>query len=189
VAALNSRSLGFGRHLGQFTFRPLDKTNRSLSLAAPNQNGKLRPTESRRPQEFEMLEPGNEPLHTHSLQLRVCYQETDGQRRVHHANYLNYFERGRVEMLRAAGVSYRDFEDSGLMLVVIEMNVRYHSAAQFDDLLNLSTTLTEVRKVRIRHRYTIHRDDELIVEADSMVACVDREGNPKRLPDLLLTPT
>jgi acyl-CoA thioester hydrolase len=134
-----------------------------------------------------MHQPGNDPLQAHSQQLRVTYQETDGQRRVHHANYLNYFERGRVEMLRAAGISYKELEDSGLMLVVIEMNVRYHSAARFDDLLKLTTAVTEVRKVRIRHQYTIHRDDELIVDADSMIACVDRGGNPRRLPDRLLT--
>jgi acyl-CoA thioester hydrolase len=134
-----------------------------------------------------MHQPGNDPFQAHSQQLRVTYQETDGQRRVHHANYLNYFERGRVEMLRAAGISYKELEDSGLMLVVIEMNVRYHSAARFDDLLKLTTVVTEVRKVRIRHQYTIHRDDELIVDADSMIACVDRGGNPRRLPDRLLT--
>ena len=134
-----------------------------------------------------MHQPGNDPLQAHSQQLRVTYQETDGQRRVHHANYLNYFERGRVEMLRAAGISYKELEDCGLMLVVIEMNVRYHSAARFDDLLKLTTEVTEVRKVRIRHQYTIHRDDELIVDADSMIACVDRGGNPRRLPDRLLT--
>ena len=130
-----------------------------------------------------MQKSGDDPLYTHSLELRVAYQETDGQRRVHHANYLNYFERGRVEMLRAAGISYRDLEDSGLMLVVTEMNVRYQSAAEFDDVLTLTTILTEIRKVRIRHRYTIHRGDDLIVDADSIVACVDGSGTPRRLPD------
>jgi acyl-CoA thioester hydrolase len=129
--------------------------------------------------------PG-QPLLVHSQQLRVTYHETDGQRRVHHANYLNYFERGRVEMLRAAGVSYRELEDSGLLLVVIEMNVRYQAAAQFDDLLTLTTELTEIRKVRLRHRYSLRRQEELVVEADSVIACVDRGGNPRRLPTGIL---
>lgn len=114
--------------------------------------------------------------------FRVAYHETDGQRRVHHANYLNYFEQGRVEMLRAVGLSYREFENSGLMLVVSEMNVRYRSAAEFDDLLTLTAQVVEVRGVRIRHRYTIHREGELIVEADSTIACVDRSGKVRRLP-------
>ena len=121
-------------------------------------------------------------LREHSLQLRVNYYETDGQKRVHHANYLNYFERGRVEMLRAAGISYRTLEESGLMLVVTEMNTRYHAAAEFDDLLTLSTKLTEIRKVRIHHSYEIYRENELIVEADSVIACLGRDGSPRRLP-------
>lgn len=129
------------------------------------------------------MHPSNDdPLRIHSQQIRVTYQETDGQRRVHHANYLNYFERGRVEMLRAAGLSYKQLEAGGLMLVVSEMNVRYHSAAEFDDVLTLTTEVTEIRKVRIRHRYKIERSSELIVEADSVIACVDRQGKPSRLP-------
>ena len=124
----------------------------------------------------------------HQLQIRVTYQETDGQRRVHHANYVNYFERGRVEMLRDLGVPYRQLEDDGCMLVVREMNVVYHAAAEFDDLLTLTTEVVEVRKVRIRHRYTLARqsDGELIVEGESVVASVDKNGKPMRIPEDLM---
>ncbi|MCM2374962.1 acyl-CoA thioesterase [Aporhodopirellula aestuarii] len=120
----------------------------------------------------------------HSLEIRVAYQETDGQRRVHHANYLNYFERGRVEMLRSFGHDYKAIEDSGLMLVVTEMNVRYFAPADFDDVLTVTTKVVELRKVRMRHRYEIRRGDMLLVEADSVIACVDRTGKLARLPDL-----
>ncbi len=65
---------------------------------------------------------------------------------------------------------------------------RYQSAAEFDDVLDLTTELVEVRKVRIRHRYRIERRGELIVEADSVIACVDRTGSPCRLPSPLLPP-
>ncbi len=132
-----------------------------------------------------MDDPESDQRRKHSQDLRVTYHETDGQRRVHHANYLNYFERGRVEMLRAAGISYKQLEDAGLLLVVVEMNVRYLAAAEFDDLLTLTTELVEIRKVRIRHRYTICLGDQVIVEADSVIACIDRGGNPKRLPPQL----
>ena len=114
--------------------------------------------------------------------FRVTYYETDGQRRVHHSNYLKYFERGRVEMLRDAGIRYKDLEDDGFMLVVTEMNLRYQAAAEFDDLLTLTTTVTDIGKVRIRHHYVIERDGQPIVEADSTIACVDKMGKPKRLP-------
>ena len=122
---------------------------------------------------------------SHDIEFRVCYHDTDGQRRVHHANYLNYFERGRVEMLRAAGISYKQFEDQGLMLVVTEMNIRYLAAAEFDDSLTLTTEVTRLQKVRIAHRYVIRRGTETLVEADSVIACIDRNGQPSRLPSPL----
>lgn len=122
-------------------------------------------------------------MQKHSHQLRVAYQETDGQRRVHHANYLNYFERARVEMLRSIGHDYKAIEENGQMFVVTEMNIRYHAPADFDDLLTVTTEVVEVRKVRMRHRYQIYRGDVLLVEADSMIACLDRDGKPVRLPD------
>lgn len=121
----------------------------------------------------------------HTLEIRVAYQETDGQRRVHHANYLNYFERGRVEMLRSMGHNYKAIEDSGRMLVVTEMNVRYYAPADFDDLLTVTTDVMQLRKVRMRHRYRIHRGGNLLVEADSVIACVDANGKPARLPNLI----
>ena len=127
------------------------------------------------------LVPSDQPA-TFRMPVRVAYHETDGQRRVHHANYLNYFEQSRVEMLRHIGFCYREFENAGFMLVVTEMNVRYRSAAEFDDLLTVTTTVVEVRGVRIRHHYVIDRDGEVIVEADSTIACIDRNGRPSRLP-------
>ncbi len=132
-----------------------------------------------------VIVPGvDDVLLRHALEFRVAYQETDGQRRVHHANYLNYFERGRVEMLRSIGHDYKAIEDSGRMLVVTEMNIRYHAPADFDDLLTVTTDVLEVRKVRMRNRYRIHRGETLLVEGDSVIACLDRNGKPARLPDL-----
>ena len=119
--------------------------------------------------------------HQHQKQLRDNYNETYRQRRVHHSNYLNYFERGRVEMLRELGVRYRDLEDQGCMLVVTEMNIRYHQAAEFDDLLDLQTRLVEIRKVRLRHEYRITRGEDLIVQP-LVIASIDAEGQPMRLP-------
>jgi acyl-CoA thioester hydrolase len=122
-------------------------------------------------------------LSEHTIEFRVGYHETDGQRRVHHANYLNYFERGRVEMLRAAGFDYKAIEDEGRMLVVTEMQIRYHAAAEFDDLLRLTTRVLTARGVRIRHAYTVHCGETPIVSAESTIACIGRDGRPRPLPD------
>ena len=69
---------------------------------------------------------------THEITVRVRYQETDGQRRVHHANYLNYFEVARTEMLRASGITYRELEDAGVFLVVSEATCSYKAPADYD---------------------------------------------------------
>ncbi|MFO1064597.1 MAG: thioesterase family protein [Pirellulales bacterium] len=121
------------------------------------------------------------------MEIRVRYHETDGQGRVHHAQYLNYFERGRVELLRSIGHSYRNLEAGGLMLVVSEMKVKYIGAAEFDDLLSLTTRVVDARGARIHHQYRLVRsvDDALIVEGDSQIACIDRSGKVRRLPDYL----
>ncbi len=131
--------------------------------------------------------PTDNPLRRYRTNIRVNYHETDGQQRVHHGNYTHYFERGRVEMLRAGGISYKQLEQDGKMLVVTEMNISYHNAAEFDDLLTLTTETIEVRKVRIRHRYTVHRGEVLIVQAQSTIACVNPDGKPSRLPQEFLT--
>lgn len=122
------------------------------------------------------------------MEIRVRYHETDGQGRVHHAQYLNFFERGRVEMLRAAGHSYRELEASGLLLVVTKMEIQYFLPAEFDDLLIVTTKVIRSRGVRIHHEYEIRRDQDLIVTGASEIACVDRQGQVTRLPEYLQAP-
>ncbi len=90
-------------------------------------------------------------LTTHEIAIRVRYQETDAQGIVHHANYLTWFEQGRVELLRAAGLSYRALEEAGVILVVAEAHVRYYAAARFDDELRLVTTTVRAKGARIEH--------------------------------------
>jgi acyl-CoA thioester hydrolase len=123
---------------------------------------------------------------THRIQIRVAYNETDGQRRVHHAQYLNYFERGRVELLRSLGSSYKELEDSGLMLVVSELSIRYFQPADFDDLLTLETSVLQAKGARIRHGYSLTRDDTVLVTAETTIACIDHQGRVRRLPKELL---
>ena len=129
--------------------------------------------------------------HQHEIPIRVRYHEVDGQGRVHHAQYLNYFERGRVEMLRASGVSYRQIEESGTLLVVRNMNIHFHMPALFDDELLLETRIDYCHGARIEHHYRLirkHPDgigQDLIVTATSELACIDRTGRVQRLPPML----
>ena len=126
--------------------------------------------------------------HSHRLPIRVQYFETDGQGRVHNSQYLNYFERGRVEMLRSIGISYRELEQTGLMLVVRSMQVDFRIPAQFDDELELITSLRHSHGARVEHAYKLvkHGAPEspptVVVTGHSVIACIDREGKVRRLP-------
>jgi len=125
-------------------------------------------------------------LRQHETQIRVRYQETDGQARLHHANYFTYFELGRTELLRAVGKSYLQVEEAGYLLVVVEIGCEYFLPAAFDDLLTLRTTVVRAKGARIEHQYEVFRDGQLLARGRSVVACVDRAGKPKRVPDWLL---
>lgn len=125
-------------------------------------------------------------MHSHEIELRVRYQETDGQGRAHHANYPTWFELGRVELLRAAGHSYRELEEAGLFLVVAEISVQYFLPAFFDDLLRLKTTTERAKGARIVHRYEVFRGEDLLATGQTTVACINRSGRVSRLPEWLL---
>lgn len=127
------------------------------------------------------------PPQHHEIEFRVRYQETDGQGRVHHANYFAWFETGRVELLRACGLSYRKLEQEGVFLVVADIRCRYFAPAFFDDLLRLQTRTVRCRGGRIDHEYRVFRDDLLLAQAESTVACIDRTGKVQRLPDWLVS--
>ncbi|HEX5443686.1 MAG TPA: thioesterase family protein [Pirellulales bacterium] len=124
-------------------------------------------------------------LREHEIEIRVRYQETDAMGVLHHANYLTYFEMGRTEMLRAAGFDYRRVEESGIFMVIVKISCRYRRPARYDDVLRLKTTLARVSPAKIEHHYQLFRGEDLLAEAESTLACVDRQGQLQRVPDWL----
>ncbi len=122
-------------------------------------------------------------INEHEIQIRVRYQETDGQGRVHHANYFTYFEMGRVEQLRASGYDYRKLEEQGIMLVVHKITCQYMLPANYDDLLTLETKTVKVTPARVEHEYRVKRDGVLLAKGNSTLACVDRTGKVRRMPE------
>ena len=121
----------------------------------------------------------------HQMEIRVRYQETDAQGRVHHSNYLNYFEVARTEMLRSSGRSYRELEAEGVMLVVVKAELDYRRGAKYDEILTIKTTLVKAKGARIVHRYEISCDSEVVCEGETVVAAVGTDGKAKRLPKWL----
>lgn len=119
------------------------------------------------------------------IEIRVRYAETDQMGILHHANYLVYFELGRVELLRSRGLNYKEIEAQGYYLVIARAQVRYHRPARYDDLLVLRTHVVRATGARIEHRYELVRDGELIADGETTIACVDRDGNLQRIPEQL----
>ena len=78
-------------------------------------------------------------MRSHEIKTRIRYAETDQMGVVYHGNYAQFFEVGRVEWLRALGVSYKSLEESGIMLPVRELNINYLKPAKYDDLLTITT--------------------------------------------------
>lgn len=82
--------------------------------------------------------------------LRVRYQETDQMGIVYHANYLNWFEIGRTEWVRNAGITYKEMEQRGLMLPVTDVEASFKQPAHYDDWITVCTQVAEMTSVRVR---------------------------------------
>ncbi|GIW88499.1 MAG: acyl-CoA thioester hydrolase [Isosphaeraceae bacterium] len=124
-------------------------------------------------------------MHTHETLIRVRYAETDRMGFLHHAQFFVYFEQARTELLRQSGLSYREIEDAGHFLVVIDIRCQFKRPAFYDDLLSVRTTVERITHVKIVHRYEVYRDNVLLAVGHSTLACVDRNGRPQPLPPQL----
>ncbi len=118
------------------------------------------------------------------LDIRVRYCETDAMGVLHHSHYVNYFEMGRTEMLRNIGGSYRQMEESGLFLMIVKFECTYKAPAHYDDLLQLRTILKRITPAKMEHDYELYRDDDLLATGRTILACVDKEGMVRRVPDV-----
>ncbi len=122
------------------------------------------------------------------IRLRVRYGETDCMGRVYHANYLSYFECGRVELLRRQGFDYATVErEDRCFLPVVQAELKYRAPAQFDDELEIHTRLVDFSVVRLTFQYAVSRvaDGTVCAEGKTVLAAVDPAGEPRRLPEAL----
>src|SRR5689334_23279255 len=118
----------------------------------------------------------------HTITIRVRYPEVDAMGFLHHSRYLQYFEMGRVELLRTLGVSYADLERQGVLFVVVKVEVRYKAPARYDEELQLTTRVVKQTHVRIDHAYELRRGETLLAEGTTTIACVDRAGELQPIP-------
>lgn len=90
-----------------------------------------------------------------SSQIRVRYAETDQMNVVYHGNYAQYFEASRGEAIRGLGITYKQMEEAGVIMPIVELNIKYLRPAHYDDLL---TVVTELREWPTDHRIRFHHE-------------------------------
>lgn len=126
--------------------------------------------------------------------VRVYWEDTDAGGVVYYANYLRFLERARSEWLRALGVDQvQMLREERLQFVVVEVNVRYHRPARFDDELRVTVALESMRGASVTMAQEIRRGrtaDELLVTATVRAACIDSASlKPRPLPRALASQT
>jgi len=120
-----------------------------------------------------------------TITLRVRYPEVDAMGYLHHSRFFQYFEIGRVELLRSMGHAYADLERQGIFFVVVKVECRYRAPARYDEEVQLTTRVKRQTHVRIDHTYELKRGDTLLADAATTIACVDRQGQLKEIPSFL----
>lgn len=114
--------------------------------------------------------------------LQVRYAETDMMGVVYHGNFLPWLEVGRTTLLKECGLPYREIEAQGYYLPVVEVGMKYHKPARYDDEITVITRLAERPLLRIRLDYEVRRGDELLVTAHTLHGFIKHTGEPVRPP-------
>jgi acyl-CoA thioester hydrolase len=115
--------------------------------------------------------------------LRVRYGETDQMGFVYYGVYAQYYEVGRVEAMRSLGFSYREMEESGILMPVINLTVNYKKPAKYDDEVRIVTSVTEMPGVRITFHYEcFNQHNELLNTGSVTLVFIDKEKNKPMQP-------
>ncbi len=116
--------------------------------------------------------------------VRVIYGDTDQMGVVYYANYFRYFELARAEYFRSRGGSYREVEQGGAFLPVVEASCAYSSPARYDDVLRVRVEVIRLRRASVEFGYEIRREGEerILCTGRTRHACVGRDGKPRALP-------
>ena len=122
-------------------------------------------------------------MHTQPYIRRAFYYETDQMGVVHHTNYIRWFEEARIDLLRQHGVKYRDMEQRGIIIPVVDMQCTYLLSARFDDVMEIHLTMTRYTGVRMCFRYEVRfqKDGRLAATGQSTHCFIDRDGKPMGL--------
>jgi len=127
-------------------------------------------------------------MFVHEEKIRVRYAETDQMGYVYYGNYAAYYEVARTEMLRKTGFSYKELEEMGIMMPVLEMNIKYNQPAKYDELLTIKVSIREKPAVRIKFDYEVYDEAGILLNTGTtQLVFVDMARNrPCKAPDVFM---
>jgi len=127
-------------------------------------------------------------MYSFETKIRVRYGETDQMSFVYYGVYAQYYEVGRVELLRSLGVTYKQLEDMGFALPVVNMNINYKKPAYYDDELTIRTTIKKLPSAKITFYYEmLNANNELLNIGEVVLVFVNKEtGNPCIAPKIVI---
>lgn len=129
-------------------------------------------------------------MYSFSTKTRVRYSETDQMGYVYYGNYASFYEIGRVELFRSLGTSYRELEESGIMMPVYELKSKFHKPAKYDDEIIIKSIINTIPELRIQFLYQIfNQNNELINSGETTLVFVDMKTNQLcKIPSQLSVP-
>ncbi|HZY38387.1 MAG TPA: thioesterase family protein [Mucilaginibacter sp.] len=119
----------------------------------------------------------------HSTKIRVRYGETDQMGYMYYGNYAEFYEVGRVEMLRSLGLTYSGMEQSGIKMPVLELSCKYLKPALYDEEITVKVIMDKMPGIRIHFRYELYNEkQELINKGETLLVFVNMQSNRPCLP-------
>jgi len=126
-------------------------------------------------------------MYSHEVQIRVRYADTDQMGYVYYGNYAAYYEVARVESFRNLGYAYKQLEEAGVMMPVLELKCNYILPAKYDDMLTIKVTIPDLPKVRIKYLYEVRNEEgALLNQGETTLAFINmKSGRPVRMPEVM----
>mgnify|MGYP003296051755 CR=1 FL=1 len=122
-------------------------------------------------------------MFSHSTKLRVRYAETDQMGYMYYGNYAQFYEVGRVEMLRSLGMTYKSMEESGIMMPVLDLKCKFIKPALYDEEITVKVLMAKMPSLRIHFSYQLFNEkQELINEGETTLVFIDIKRNKPCLP-------
>lgn len=127
-------------------------------------------------------------MFTFETKIRVRYAETDQMGFVYYGNYASYYEVARVEAFRYLGCDYKSLEQEGIIMPVLDLKIKYHQPAQYDDLITIKLTVAKLPILKILFHYELYNQDNILLNtAETTLVFVDaKTKKPMKFPEKVL---